>query len=243
MDLLRRLWSSLKPRPDPRERLFTAADEAVPANPAAVSTELKSILLPDLRSIVLSYAADIRYAWLPKADGRCRITADKAESLRIKGIWIRIGAAQSINDGRYRWRIRTEFDPTEEGKIAVGITDEPAGWSVVKFGRPNETDFLVSTVCINSLGTSTATRIHFGNYFGNNRNYGITDFSRSNDRQAVTLFEVDPERRTMTVVFRDGGSVIRSVQVVLPESPTAVWRPCVSMTGAVSATILPWPDD
>jgi hypothetical protein len=204
---------------------------------------LTNVMLPESAAIVLAYAVDIAYTWNRKPYyAPITITGNKAVSRRCEkpadDRWIRVVALQSIADGPRRWRILTEFHPPIAGFIAIGISKAETGCLIVNGTEwsnvSTSDDFLISTVSCDAA-RYTAQLFLGGRTF-------TTEFARRNDSRTVALVAVDPVGQTMTVTFRCADGFSRVVTVSLPDSDD-VWRPCVTISGAVTATILPWPDD
>jgi hypothetical protein len=236
MQTIRNLWSKITRRSDPRDKLFeipesTAIVDRRPFYERA-SAELQTVLLPVLVRIVVCYAADIVYTWPDAVDRSVSVIGNnRVVGTNIDKKFRRIVAPQSVTDGFCRWRILIEFGPADVGSVAVGASTAAPGMVVWNTDAPDsEFDILRS---MDALIRHPDTN-------------GVTDDGRPfqpfppTAHRGMAVVEFDPSSRTMTTSFGRNGPLL-----VLTDRLADVgrWHPCIILIGAVSATILAWPND
>jgi hypothetical protein len=234
MDWLTRLLSP--PPPDPRDKLFVIPSSTTTDDRKSVTNAaLQFVLIPELLSIIAEYAAAFVYRWPPTTGlSEKHLTIANSKAISCSDTSVRIVAAQSLDEGPHRWRILAELNSNaiRRPSIGIGISTEPVSASWHCHNRRN--DFLVfSDICEKAVAWT---------YRGQDIRYSDSKLTRRFGQQTITVVEVDLPARTMTISFQDERSVICALPVRLSAN-VGTWRPCVILFGAVSATILPWPDD
>jgi hypothetical protein len=270
MDLLRRIWTSIRPaRSDspPKTAISTSSVVAVSSTDDAdhrkqtVKTALASVMLPELIGIIIGYAFLRPYTWPAVTPTSVTTTGAEAICHGIDSRWHRLVAAQPINEGPNRWQIWTKFRICLVGYIAVGISKAPAGHTILSGTEWKDVatadDVLVSTT--DGYAAAGADEFDVIRRQIDRKRLGVADARiyhagqwhvangrlKTAERQDATWIEFDSATQTMTVRFLAEGR-FRQIDVVLPSTippSAAVWRPCVTFADDVSATLMHWPDD
>jgi hypothetical protein len=207
--------------------------------------------LPDfpkeLLPIVADYGIELPYEWSDESSSGEPI-AIRGNQLtlnddrRSAGCWYRILSTGSMVGRPNRWKINAVVG-ARTGWLAAGITTDAAGirktdgnlWT----SAASSDDFVVATTGCCSYGANTQVfSIH---------NFGSGDSVKTNLRSTeyCMSFEADAVEGTLQVSYSDDTADDRNRRFVfdLPESIRSRsndWRPCVVVSGVVTAAILSW---